>query len=392
MKDTVAIITLHTSPNYGSCLQAFATQEVFKSLNWDPIIIDYWRSNNLPDIKAEIMLKNLMNAKLDPALKKIPPLRRGLKKKVLKNIKNTDAPFRRFRERYLLLTEKQYKSFEELKEGYPLADVYCTGSDQVWNNIWNGGFDKAMFLDFAPKKVPCIAYASSIGREAIDSSEESRMKEALNRYKAISMRESSGVRILESIGIRDVSRVLDPTLMLTRKEWEKVATHNVKLPNNYLLIYQLNKNKHLVELAKSVASTKGLSVVTLCHNPAFKVRGTYNVVLPEVTDFLNLFLRAKYVVTDSFHGTAFASNFEIPFLTVSPERFSVRIEDYLSLIGAQSRLISLSNQLTKSEILMLDFSIIKQRLESERRASLAFLTRVLRDRDDNETVATDYRS
>lgn len=390
MSKTAAIITLHTSPNYGSCLQAYATQEVFKSLNWDPIIIDYWRSNNLPAIKTELTLKTLMGGKLEIVLKKIPSLRRRLKKRVLDNIEKIDAPFEKFRKRYLLLTEKQYKSFEELKEGYPLADVYCTGSDQVWNNIWNGGFDKAMFLGFVPEKVPCIAYASSIGREAIDNSEEGRMKAALSKYKAISMRESSGVRILESIGISNVSRVLDPTLMLTRKDWEKVATHNLDLPNNYLLIYQLNKNKHFVELAKSVASNEGLTVVTLCHNPAFQVKGTYNVVLPEVTDFLDLFLRAKYVVTDSFHGTAFASNFEIPFLVVPPERFSVRIEDYLSLVGAQSRLISLSDQLTKSEIPMIDFSNIQQRLENERRSSLEFLAKALRN--SNETVATVYRS
>lgn len=378
MTKKIAIITLHTSSNYGSCLQAYATEKVFSSLGWDSVIIDYWRHNNLPKIKSERILKSIKRGRFDSAISKFPQFRRFVLQIILNRQNCIDAPFMRFRNNYLNLTERRYESYKDLESDCPEADVYCTGSDQVWNRIWNEGFEKAMYLDFVPKEKKCIAYAASIGRDSIDSVEVEEMCRALEKYDAISMRETSGVEIIESLGLKKPVQVIDPTLMLNRQEWENIATYALDVPNKFLLIYQLNKNNDLVKLAKKISGRFGLSIVNLCHHPSFQIKEAKNIVLPEVTDFISLFLKASFVVTDSFHGTAFSSNFAVPFYTMSPGRFSVRINDYLKLINLEDRYIKPTHEglygLDADEIC---FSDVQKSLNREREKAVCFLRSAL---------------
>ena len=98
-----------------------------------------------------------------------------------------------FLEKRVQMTRMRYSTFDELMGTPPAADVYITGSDQVWNSIWNQGIDKAYFLDFAPKDKPRIAFSASIGRESLDADEVPETKVLLKKYKAISVREQSAV-------------------------------------------------------------------------------------------------------------------------------------------------------------------------------------------------------
>ena len=111
------------------------------------------------------------------------------------------------------LTKSRYCSYDQLKANPPLADIYITGSDQVWNSIWNKGIDLAYFLDFAPAGKPRIAFSASIGREQLNEEEIPETKHLLEKYNAISVREQSAVEILASMDIKS-TLVLDPTLML----------------------------------------------------------------------------------------------------------------------------------------------------------------------------------
>lgn len=377
MSKRVEIITLHTSPNYGSCLQAYATVRAFEKIGWDAEIIDYWRANNLLSAKADIFLGCFPLSVLTPVFNVVPSLKKSLIGLVKSRLKKQEAPFERFREERLTLSPLRYESYEDLEVNYPKGDVYCTGSDQVWNSVWNDGFDKAMVLSFVSGPERKISFSSSIGQEDISSVEKKEMQKALQEYSSISLREESGVELVRSLGFPQAKQVLDPTLMLTKEDWRLVASRpEHRLPEKYLLVYQLNKNDVFAGCARKISKELNLPIVALCHMPHSKMKGAMNIVLPEVVDFLGLFLGATFVLTDSFHGTAFSLNFEVPFLTIPPDRFSTRIDSILRLVGAEDRLISNPhdiNGINLTDMGSLDFRAVGDRLDSERKRSFAFL-------------------
>lgn len=376
MSNKISIITLHTSTNYGSCLQAYATEKIFASIGWDPEIIDYWRKVNLLSYQVDSICESFMGGRAHKLFRYLPPLDWFFRQIVIKKIKKIDAPFEHFRKRYLKLSEKKYENYLSLKEDFPKADVYCTGSDQVWNSEWNNGFDDAMFLSFVPDEKKKISFSSSIGKSELNSSERKKFHDALLRYDSISLRETSAVKIIQSLGFNDVVQVLDPTLLLKREDWENIAKKVEGVPKQYILVYNLNKNKDFDSFVKKTSKEMNLPVVSICHRPNFKQKHSINFVLPEVTQFLYLFLNADFVITDSFHGTAFSVNFEIPFYSFSPGKYSSRLKDFLKNIELSERYIQ-STMSDKNLIFEIDFTLPKLILKQKRVETINYLKTAL---------------
>lgn len=372
---TVSLITLQVVSNYGSCLQTYATQEVFRGLGWETEAVDYCRANNT----LERLTENAFNGRRLKPFRKVwdtvPSLKRIASIPISWQLRKNSAPFGRFRDQYLRITEKTYASIEGLEQDPPLADVYCTGSDQVWNSVWNEGFERPYYLTWVPEGKPRIAYAASIGREELDEWEKPLMKEALERYSAISMREASGVKLLSELGISS-ALVLDPTLMLDKREWSRIATMPKGIQGGYLLVYQLNRGDDFVRYTQEVSRLLGLPIVKLCYRKRDAQGGAKNIVAPEVTDFLGLFLNASCVITDSFHATAFSLNFQKPLVAIAPGRFSTRLTNILELTGTSDRMLK-----DKGDIgLMMrpiDFEYVEKALDAKREESLDFLCRAL---------------
>lgn len=333
-----SVITLHTVDNYGSVMQTYATQQILKKCGYDVEFVDYWRRDNLPKSRAERMLEGSTLQKLKP-LWGINNFTRGATIAILKMmLENRKSPMWRFLEEKVQLTKVRYCSYEELEANPPIADVYITGSDQVWNSIWNQGIDKTYFLDFAPKDKPRVAFSASIGRESLDAEESLETKELLKKYEAISVREQSAVDLLESMGIKS-TLILDPTLMLDADVWRELATP-VKQANPYLLIYQLNPNKQMDEYAECLAKRKGWEIVRIGFGQSDRKKAGTCVMLPSVENFLGLFCSATCVLTDSFHATAFSLNLGRDFISVLPGRFGTRITSVLKLTGTENRLLT----------------------------------------------------
>ena len=243
----------------------------------------------------------------------------------------------KFLENHVNLSEKRYTSIDELKEDPPKADVYITGSDQVWNSIWNDGIDRSFFLDFVPNGKKKIAFSASIGRTEFDKNEISITKELLQKYSAISVREDSAVELLQSIGI-DSQLILDPTLMLTREEWEKVSKKG-KTTKPFLMVYQLNPNPEMDHYAVNLAREKGWDVIRVGFGRSDKKKPGKCVMTPSVEAFVGMFFQTECVLTDSFHATAMSLNIGTDFITVKPKKFSTRIESILKLTGSENRLL-----------------------------------------------------
>lgn len=376
----VALITLHTVSNYGSCLQTYATQRLIESLGREVEVVDYYRADNLPEYAVEKAFQGRRMRSLRGLWEKAPWLKRAASVPMGAIVARQRRPFEEFRSSYLNLT-RMYRSAEELRLDPPEADVYCTGSDQVWNSVWNNGFEAPYYLDFAPEGKPRVAFAASIGREEVDEWEKPLMREALSCYKAISMRESSGVDVLRGLGFGDAKLVLDPTLMLGRDEWAGVARMPRGVKRPYLLVYQLNKSKEFVGYVEAMAARYGLDVVKVSYGVYDVMRSAKTLIAPSVEEFVGLFLNASYVVTDSFHATAYSLNFGVPFTAIAPERFSTRIASVLALTGNEDRMLADMSDTAMYER-PVDFGQAQGALGAMRAESLSFLKGALDLGDD----------
>ena len=294
---------------------------------------------------------------------------------------------RRFVAKHTSIT-RAYFSFEELKNNPPKADVYLTGSDQVWNTSHNQGLDEAFYLSYAPKGAKKVSYAASIGQNAIPDEYKNRTKKLLSQYDAISVRENSAVQILSELGI-NATQVLDPTLLLDKNQWLKYANKRL-VKDDYLLVYSVEPKEFdnkVSEIAKHIANEKNLKIVSVSNYGKEKhILGCdiyYDFALPQV--FLSLMAHASFVVASSFHGTAFAINFNRPFLTVTPSAFSSRIASILALTGLNDRRINDVEDINKDIIDKgIDYEKVNRILEIERKKSLAFITSKIIDPCLNE--------
>lgn len=372
----VALVTLHTVSNYGSCLQTYATQKLFESLGCEIEVIDYYRADNLPEYAVEKAFQGRRMQKFQGVWKKAPWLKKILSVPMGVIVKRQRKPFDDFRSRYLNLSKRMYRSADELMQNPPQADVYCTGSDQVWNSVWNKGFEEPYYLTFAPAGKPRIAFAASIGRSEVDDWEKPLMKDALSHYKAISMRESSGVKILDELGFPNAQFVLDPTLMLKKEDWKPLGKMPDGVEGPYLLVYQLNKSKQFVDYVEAVASKYGLNVVKISYGVYDVMKSAKTLIAPSVEEFVGLFLNASYVITDSFHATAYSLNFGIPFTSIAPQRFSTRIASILALTGTEDRMLSSWDDTSMFER-HIDFDYVTRSLDGMRESSVSFLREAL---------------
>lgn len=327
----VALITLHRSANYGSVLQALATQVVLERMGYDVAVVDYYAPrNSVPE-----MLRGLRHKK--PLFEKNPLALLAARAILLPSYLKRRRTFDRFITLNLRLSGRTYRSNEELAQDPPKADLYVTGSDQVWNSEWNGGIDEALFLAFTQEGAPRISFSASFGKAGLDDGEAGRTRELLARYGGITVREDTGVEIVRGLGL-DATQVLDPTLFMTPEDWRPWVSGR-RPRGEYILMYNINHNAPLDRFVQRLARKTGLPVYYISYqlHDCFK-RGRMRCCVP-VEDFLSLIAGARYVVCDSFHCAAFSVNFNREFAIVPPERFGTRLESFMRVVGLEDRIV-----------------------------------------------------
>ena len=349
IRKQVGIITLHRVVNYGSVLQAYALQKKISDLGYDVAIIDYY-PRRLTMIGMLIRIKNKSNK-----FKKNFILRNIARLIIFPSYILRFNVFFKFLKKYISMTKKMYKTHNDIVNAKFDFDIYCTGSDQVWNSGWNEKFDYPYYLDFAPNEKKKIAYAASFGKNELDKNEIDLTKKYLSRYNSISLRELSGVKIVENLGIKNSVNVLDPTLLLDGNEWRKISSNKFK-NEKYILVYNLNRNKNIDNYAKNLSKKTKLKIKFISYqlHEFYKKGKIY--CNPNVEDFLALIDNAKYVITDSFHATAFSINFNTQFIIVYPGKYSTRLQSIL-------KILDLENRVAKNEY---DLSIIKNNIDFEK--------------------------
>lgn len=353
------LITLHAIRNYGSVLQAYATQEIFKRHGIDISIINFIREDVLPN---NILESNGAN---------------NIIKKIIlyPSIKKQEKVFQDFCSNYLNIGSKRYTYEQDFDKYESDADFYITGSDQVWNSTWNKGIIKPLYLSFIKNK-PKIAFAASFGKEKISSEEVEETKALIKDYLKISVREKSAVNILKKqYNYNESIQILDPTLVVDKNFWIELAKKG-KRYNNYILIYQLNRNSKFDKYAKKVAKKMNCKLIRICRGYHQLLLPGKGVVVPNVETFISLILNAKMVITDSFHALSFCTNLNVPFACFFPNDFSTRLKSHLELFGLTDRKIDSDNNFDVIER-KINWDSINKIIIAERKKSDNFIEKCI---------------
>lgn len=369
----IGIITILKVNNYGAELQAYALQRCLNNLDYSAEIIDYLFYKH-PDHIREAISSPFYSY---PLKNKILELGLALRSRIARLFPSKAQQSRqgRFDEFHAANTRlsRTFHSLSELFKDRPVYDVYCVGSDQVWNPRCYTNLAPYL-LSFAPDDARKISYASSFGVSTLPVSAEAQYANYLNRFDAISVRESAGVDIVKKLIGKEAKVVLDPTLLLSPEDWAEVEKPVSNLPDNYLLTYELRPQIELTRLAQEVARHKGLKIVRLGCRAKFYSDPVVNVYDAGPAEFIYLFRHAAFVVTNSFHGTAFSVNFSRPFFSVL-ERGRNNNSRQLSLLnscGLDSQIYYAGDHVPVS--FDVDFSAAVARLASLRQLSLDYLT------------------
>lgn len=369
---TLGIITIHKIHNYGSVLQAYALQQVCQELGYHVEIIDYTFPNSFQfGNKYQILGDTQPNEPL------------WIKILFAISLKKQHNGIDLFVKNYLHLSQKSYKSPDALMDDPPHFDVYLTGSDQVWSPRHTNG-DPTFLLQFAPKDRIKIAYAASIGSNYIPKELRQRYRELLVRYQSISVRESSGKSIIRDLIGKESQVVLDPTLLLTKDEWNRIAKPERLVKGPYILCYFLNYSfnafPYVDELARRIQRQTGYQLVMVARPPHyFTLTKTIYKIGASPEEFLALVRDAELVLTTSFHGTAFAVNYGRPVYTVVKDRESddSRQMQLMKSLGLQDNILTLKDDLPSAENSQYDYVREQQQLEKLRQDSILFLTKSL---------------
>lgn len=356
------IITIHFGVNYGSCLQVYALSESIKKKGFECEVIDYipkrydsWEVYVKPKIgKYPFPLIFLWYIVTAP------------KREYQRYI------FRKFLKKHLRLTKK-YRYPRELNNDVPIADIYIAGSDQIWNYDYNSSGDFTYLLDFVGDSKKKFSYAASIGKEAFSDIEESVFISKLTGFNKITVREKSAKDLLSTIGINS-EVVLDPTFLLDKSEWKKLAIP-MKTQDDYILIYVMdNLYERLIDIAEKIKATKNCKIYVVTFKPTKDKRVDREFCYLRPEQFLTLVDQAMYVVTNSFHGTAFSINLNKQFLSVGKEKYNSRIKDLLDMLDLKQNFIDVNESIDEFiDIGHIDYNDVNYKIDILRRKSVEIL-------------------
>lgn len=363
----VNVITMHRAINYGAVLQTYATVKYLENMGYEVEIIDY--------IPKRFRTKNKLLF-VNPRRNKSIFHRIAFITACFPGRLAHDYIFGSFIKRNFKLTSASYYNIDDLRINIPQADIYITGSDQVWNTDIEKRVDEAFFLDFVPKGKKRIAYAASFGKDSLNDEETEKIKQLINKYDNISVREDSGLKILKSLGRDDTKHVMDPALLLTKEQWEEKSTPRL-IKEKYVLIYQLNPSDKLIKYANEIAKAKNLRVAKFGWD-YIKPNGVdINLYYKKPEDFLSAVKYADFIVTDSFHGIVFSLNFNKLFICVAPPKYSGRLESILRETNLENRLIKESFDIN-SILREIDYTKINEHFNNSRNEAKQYLENALK--------------
>lgn len=344
----IGVASCHDKRNFGSMLQAWATERAVALLGHDAVTID--KTGLGADIgsgRRSYYFEHLLDLELYRA--KLGFVGHRLRQKTNKEFGSEMA--RRYRafdrfaaERFHL--SPRFGSLGELGEWTREVGAVVVGSDQLWLpvNIAGGYYT----LDFV--ELPCrkVSYATSFGVSELPEKYMSEVARFLPTFSAVSVREDTGADLAERATGRRPEVVCDPTMLLPREEWESIADDSLVPDVPYAFCYFMGRNLWQRDCARREADRRGLKLMAIAHPDEYvKYDDTYADIYPwdaGPAEWVGLISHADMVFTDSFHGTAFSNIFERPFVSfrrhvnMGAQSTNSRIDSLLGRLGLKGRI------------------------------------------------------
>jgi hypothetical protein len=341
----IGVVTTQYASNYGALLQTYALQKYLnEQLKQNSEVLayypahfkDYWKI--LPKVYS---VKTFV----------LCALRCLMPRRVFKQKKRYEQMLSFVQKS--IPCSKPYYSKEEIEAEKCPYDVLICGSDQIWNVSRHNKLQEVWFLDLSGngwEKPIRVAYAPSVASE-IPESLKPEVADKLSSFSAVSVRESSDIKQIESLYNKRVYHVCDPVLLSSEAQWRNMAI-KPKISGQYILCYFLNPSKEDRNVVEEVKKKTELPVVLIDINDINKIPTDVDVLDASPEEFVGWFDNASYVITNSFHGTAFSVLFKKNFLVLKKNKANSRMDSLLNRIGLSSRMVSLAQvkQMTRKEL------------------------------------------
>lgn len=361
----IGILTFHRALNYGAFLQAYATKSFLSGKGYDVELVDYWPKAHADYVNRRKLTANSTIGKIKQILyyTLCTPL-------YLKRRRKMEL----LRRRYLGIDNKPLYCKGELL-CHTNYDVVIYGSDQIW---WNHAvysskieYDKTYWGYFLPTKTKRIAYAPSMGIIDIREEDKSFIREALTHFSSLSTRETTLRDALLPFTDKEITTVLDPVFLPDKAFWEKQVQAR-KIQERYLLYYSLIPTTVALNHAKKLAQEKGLKLIEIAAHVRY-FRQIPNIIqTADALEFLSLIYHADYVVSTSFHGTAFSVVFEKEFCVVGQGKLSGRVLSLLGQLGIPERYTDNPSKLGK-----INYEHVREHLTKLQKRSRTYLSEAI---------------
>lgn len=363
------ILTFHNSNNYGASLQAYALYKSIEKIGIDVEVINYQNHKMQQDKKLKYsstfdMVKSLLKQIL-----------------CYNDIYRRKKRFSKFKTAYMNLSGEQIATTEELRILCDRYDRIICGSDQVWNYFITG-YDYNFFFEFSDENYKKASYAASFGLKSISSECEDKISNCLKDFSYLSVREKHGHEIVKNLTGKYASVVLDPTFLLNASDWDEIAVPYRK-NHDYILIYSFG-SKSLQDFALSLSDKTQIPIICiegLIKNKWNKKNRSIHGLGPR--EWLGLFQNARYIVTNSFHGTAFAINFNKDFFTellINSAKVNSRLENILDMFELRSRQVVDGENLNWNK--PINYLKVNKKLNIERKQSLDYLKSIFVNKNE----------
>ena len=389
----IGIVSCYFKHNYGSMLQAYATKKILDNNDISNETIAIESNKDFSKGKKKYYLSQLFNFNFIKSKFGMIKLKldKKLNKELGKNISIRDKKYNEFKKEFNLSRNcTDYKSLSKLaSEKY--SDV-IVGSDQLWLPV-NVVADYYT-LNWVPKDVNKISYSTSFGVSNVSKKYNELYKRFLSRIDHLSVREESGVKLIKELSDLDAKLVCDPTLLLTKEEWEKEMVTGRIIKDKYILCYFLGNNIEHRKFAERLKEKTSYKIVSLNHADEYvKYSDKFcDIALYDVgpREWLNLVKNSEYVLTDSFHCTVFSLIFNKSFNCFRRHKSSnkgstnSRLDSLLNVAGVSTERIIVGVEKVDDVLNeKIDYKKVNKNIDSFRNESKEWLLNALEKKGED---------
>lgn len=360
----IAILTLCLHNNYGGILQAYALNRYLRQLGFDAstfnlkikpkqvswlrcILVFFWRL-----IKFAMGKKGILFFNVNKQYRLMNTAGAEQARFIHEHIPTTDISLP------ILNVNEQLKNF----------DTFIVGSDQVWRPAFTKSFQKHFFFNFVDSNKTKLSYAASFGVDEFCYDDTQTVQQLLAGFKAVSVREHSGIDICNKLGYLNAECHIDPTMLLTKEQYLELLqlSESIKQTNS-IATYILDETEltgHVVQFVSKQGNFRPQAIGKL-HRSSY----------PSIESWIQGIASSSFVVTDSFHGTVFAIIFNKPFISITNKgRGESRFRTLLQRFSLEHRLITKLSDLDKLDLFDIDFSVINAIIDRERARAKDYFT------------------